>query len=138
MMECLGLVGNYKSRTKNKPDLSMEESIEIIKKLIHPKSYISFNEKQRIIIEHLKKVIKYSDDDKLIYNSCDKYKSFVLTLISVYTDLVINEYSFDILCSNKLLNLIIASLGSEYEICLGILDMYMEDLECKRLDLRKM
>lgn len=138
MMECLGLVGNYKSKIKGKENISPEEELDIVKKLIHPKKYLSFNEKQKIIIEILKKVITYSDDGKLIYNSCEKYKSFILTLLSVYTDLRIDEYSYDILCSNDLLNVAIASIGSEYEICLGILDMYMDDLEHKRLDLRKM
>lgn len=137
-MECLGLVANYRSRTKNKPDLKFEEKVEIIKKLIHPKQYINFKEKQNFIIEMLKKIITYSDTEKLQYCSCEKYVIFIKNMLSIYTDLRIDEYSYDILCSNELLDIIVASLGTEYNICLGIMEMYIEDLEHKRIDLRKM
>lgn len=137
-MECLSLYTNYNSKIRNKENISMEESIEIVKKLINPKKYISFNEKQKIIISILKKVISYSEEDLLLYNNCDKYLKFVTTILSVYTDLRIDEYSYDILCSKGLLNIVIGSLGSEYDICLGIMEMYIEDLEHKRIDLRKM
>lgn len=137
-MECLSLVTNYRSKTKNKENLSIEESIDIVKKLIRPKKYISFREKQKFIVSILKKIISYSDDGLLLYNSCDKYVTFINELLSVYTDLRIDEYSYDILCSNELLNIVIGSLGTEYDVCLGIMEMYLEDLEHKRIDLRKM
>ena len=137
-MECLALVTNYKSKIKNKENITVEESIEIVKKLIHPKKYISFKEKQKIIISILKKIIFYSEENYLIYNSCEKYVVFINNIISVYTDLRIDEYSYDILCSNGLLNIVIGSLGTEYDVCLGIMEMYITDLEQKRLDLRKM
>lgn len=137
-MECLSLVTNYRSKTKNKENLSIEENIDIVKKLIHPKKYISFREKQKIIVSILKKIISYSEDGLLLYNSCDKYVTFINELLSVYTDLRIDEYSYDILCSNELLNIVIGSLGTEYDVCLGIMEMYLEDLEHKRIDLRKM
>lgn len=137
-MECLSLYTNYSNKIKNKDNISTEESIEIIKKLIHPKKYISFDEKQKIIISVLKKVISYSEEGALLYNSCDKYIKFITTLLSVYTDLRIDEYSYDILCSKGLLNIVIGALGTEYDICLGIMEMYIEDLEYKRIDLRKM
>ena len=137
-MECLSLFTNYKSKTKNKENLSIEENIDIVKKLIHPKKYISFREKQKFIVNILKKIISYSEDGLLLYNSCDKYVTFINELLSVYTDLRIDEYSYDILCSNELLNIVIGSLGTEYDVCLGIMEMYLEDLEHKRIDLRKM
>ena len=137
-MECLSLVTNYRSKTKNKENLSIEENIDIVKKLIHPKKYISFREKQKFIVSILKKIISYSEDGLLLYNSCDKYVTFINELLSVYTDLRIDEYSYDILCSNELLNIVIGSLGTEYDVCLGIMEMYLEDLEHKRIDLRKM
>lgn len=137
-MECLSLVTNYKNKIKNKENLSIEESIEIIKKIVKPKKYISFKEKQKIIIQILKKIITYDDFDNLLYNSCEKYATFIADLLSVYTDLRVDEHSYDILCSNNLLNIVIGSLGSEYDICLGIMEMYMDDLEHKRIDLRKM
>lgn len=134
-MECIELVNIYNQKTKNKPDLSDEERIVIIQKLIHPKKYISFKNKQTLVSNILSNVVKFSDDGRLLYNSCDKYILFITTLLSKYTDLLIDENSYDILCSNNMLNLTIGALGSEYDICLGIMEMYMSDLEHKRINL---
>ena len=133
-MECIELISIYNQKTKNKPDLSDEERIKIIKDLIHPKKYMSFKRKQEVILDVLKSVVIISDN-KIFYNSCNKYISFINTILSVYTDLNIDETSYDILCSNNILNYTIGSLGSEYDICLGIMEMYMDDLEHNRIEL---
>jgi hypothetical protein len=133
-MECSQLVAIYNQKIKNKPDLSDEERIKIIKDLIHPKKYISFKKKQEIILDVLRNVVSISNN-KIFYNSCNKYISFINTILSIYTDLNIDETSYDILCSNNLLNYTIGSLASEYDICLGIMEMYMDDLEHNRIEL---
>ena len=76
-------------------------------------------------------------DNKILYNSCDKYVLFINTLLSIYTDLDIDENSYDILCSNNMLNYTIGALGSEYDVCLGIMEMYMDDIEHERIEFGK-
>lgn len=136
-MECIELVNIYKVKTKNKPDLGDEDRIRIIRDIIHPKNYISFQKKQDLILDILNKVVTISEDGELIYNSCKKYVVFITTLLSIYTQLNIDENSYDVLCSNNLLNYTIGALGSEYDICLGIMEMYMDDLENGRISLGK-
>lgn len=138
VMECLSLVTNYQSKIKNKDDLTIDDCIETMKKIIRPKNYLSFTEKENLVLSILKKIISYSDEGKIQYNSCKKYITFILDMLSVYTNLRIDKYSYDILCSNNLLNIVIGSLGSEYDICLGIMEMYIDDLEHNRIDLRRM
>lgn len=136
-MKCAEFVNIYNLKTKNKAELTDEERINIISNLIHPKKYISIQNKQDLVLDILKRIIQITDDGKLLYNSCEKYVLFITTLLSTYTDLSIDETSYDILCSNNLLNYTIASLGSEYDICLGIMEMYMDDLEHGRIEFRK-
>lgn len=136
-MKCIELANIYKLKTKNKDNMSDDDKIKIIRDLIHPQKYLSFKKKQDLILDVLNKVVNISDGGQLLYNSCDKYVLFITTLLSVYTDLDIDEKSYDELCSNYILNYTIGSLGSEYDICLGIMEMYMDDLEHKRIKLRK-
>lgn len=136
-MKCIELANIYNIKTKNKSELKDEEKIKIIQDLIHPKKYINFKSKQDLILEILSQVIRISDDDKILYNSCEKYVLFINTLLSVYTDLDIDENSYDILCSNNILNYTIGALGSEYDVCLGIMEMYIDDIEHKRIEFGK-
>lgn len=135
-MNCIELVNIYNIKTKNKIELQDEEKIKIIQDLIHPKKYINFKNKQDIILDILSKVVHISDN-KILYNSCDKYVLFINTLLSIYTDLDIDENSYDILCSNNMLNYTIGALGSEYDVCLGIMEMYMDDIEHERIEFGK-
>lgn len=136
-MRCIDFVNVYKVKTKNKPDLKDEERIKIVSDIIHPLKYISFKHKQELILDVLINTIKI-ENDKLFYNSCDKYYKFITTLLSRYTDLRDCEENYDILCSNDVLNYTIGALGTEYEICLGIMNMYMDDLEHGRIKLEKL
>lgn len=136
-MKCIDLANIYNLKTKNKDNISDEDKIKIIKDLIHPKKYLSFKKKQDLILDILNKVVTITDDGRLLYNSCEKYVLFITTLLSVYTDLSIDEKSYDELCSNNILNYTIGSLGSEYDICLGVMEMYMDDLNHNRIKLRK-
>jgi len=137
-MTCSYLANIYNIKTKDVKDLTDEKRIEIIKNLIHLKKYISFKKKQDMILDILNKVVHISESGDLLYNSCEKYVLFITTLLSVYTDLDVDENSYDILCSNNLLNYTIGALGSEYDICLGIMEMYMDDLEHKRIKLERL
>jgi hypothetical protein len=136
-MKCIELANIYNLKTKNKDNISDDDRIKIIRDLIHPKKYLSFQKKQDLVLDILNKVVDISDDGQLLYNSCEKYVLFITTLLSIYTDLDIDEKSYDVLCSNYILNYTMASLGSEYDICLGIMEMYIDDLEHNRIKLRK-
>lgn len=137
-MTCSYLANVYNIKTKDVKDLADEKRIEIIQNLIHPKKYISFKKKQDMILDILNRVVCVNENGDLLYNSCEKYVLFITTLLSVYTDLDIDENSYDILCSNNLLNYTIGALGSEYDICLGIMEMYMDDLGHKRIKLERL
>ena len=136
MTDALSLVRVYNVRLSKIPEdeRTQETKIEAMKQSLRIRSYLSFNQKQDLVKKVISQTITKADG-RIIYNSCEKYIAFVNALLSSYTDLDVQPNTYDMLCSNDLLNLVVAAIGSEYELCLGVMEMYMSDLEAGRISL---
>lgn len=135
-MEVTQFIMQYNAKIKGK-ELSIEEDLNVISNMIHPKKYISFARKKEIVMDIIKSTIIQDDNLNILYDGCDKYLHTVIVLLNEYTDLNVNEKGYDQICASNLLNKIIATFGQEYEVVIGMLDIYMEQLELKHIDIRK-
>lgn len=131
-MEVIQFTMQYNAKTKDK-DLNDYEKISIIKKMLNVKKYMSVRKKEDMIKKIIKTFITY--DGKLRYSSFEKDLNTIICLIKEYTDLNIDENGYDLLCKEDLLEYVIGSFGKEYEICLGIMNTYMQDIELERIKL---
>lgn len=134
-MEVTQFVMQYKARVKNK-ELSQEEDIKLISDMLHTKKYIGISKKKSIVQNIIKSTVTQDDYLDIKYDGCDKYLYTIITLINEYTDLNIDEKGYDQICSNELLNKVVATFGVEYEIIMGIMNEYMEQLVLKQIDIR--
>ncbi len=110
----------YKVRTKNM-DISPDNVIKVVEELVHPKNYISFDNKCKLVEETIKSVQNFQ------YKTARRYRQFVINLIAVYTDLEMDEKGFDELSETRLLDIVLSTFQSEYQICTGIMTMYLDD-----------
>lgn len=138
-METIQFVMQFNAKLKGK-EVSDSDKVDIIANMLHVKKYISIREKLKLVKDIISETVKYDNvTDKFIYNSFEKDLATIITLIKNYTDLNnFNETSYDLLCSNSLLDYVIASFGKEYGIFLGVMNTYMQDLESKRISLEDM
>ena len=134
-------ITNYNMKVKNS-SLQDNELIEFkfktIENILHPIKYISFNKKQEIAKKIIKSIAVRDENRKIIYNSCDKYYRSITTLLSEYTDLKIEDDSFDLLLKNDILPYIVSYIGKDYEVALGVIDMYMDDILSERIQLESL
>ena len=135
-MEVIQFVMQFNAKIKGK-ELTNIEKIEIITKMLNTQSYISIREKSKLIKDIISNTVTYNRMmDKLEYNSFEKDLTTIITLIKNYTDLKnFDEKGYDLLCSNNLLEYVIGTFSKEYEICLGVMSTYMQDIESKRISL---
>ena len=110
----------YKVRLKNM-EVTPDNVIKIIEDLIHPKTYVSFDNKCKLVENTIESV------KELKYKTAMRYRQFIINLIAIYTDLEIDEKGFDELSETKLLDIILSTFESEYKICTGIMTMYLDD-----------
>lgn len=135
-MEVIQFIMQYNAKIKGKV-LSDDEDLKLISNMIHPKEYLGFSKKKSIAKNIIKKTVSQDENLNIKYDGCDKYLHTIITLINEYTDLNIDEKGYDQICAHKLLNKIIATFGEEYEVVIGILNVYMEELELKHIDIRE-
>ena len=105
--------------------LDSQSILNTITELIKPVSYISFDNKIKLI----DKTIQQSKEQK--YVTAYLYKNLVLNLIGAYTNLEVKEEDFDILSETKLLDIILSTFESEYKICSNLMQMCLKDTEAK-------
>lgn len=134
-MEVIQFIMQYKAKTKGK-ELTKEEELALISNMIHPKSYIPISKKKEIVKDIIKQTVIQDDNLNIKYDGCDKYLITMMRFINEYTDLHVDEKGYDQICAERLLNKIIATFGEEYDVILGIMNVYMEDLEFKHIDIR--
>lgn len=134
-MDCISFVNQFNLRTKGK-ELSQEEQLKLISNLIHPKKYIGIMEKEKFVISILKETIKITPNGFLI-NSFTKYLLFLTKIITLYTDLVVDIDGYDLLCNYDLLDKVLATFGKEYEVCLGIMNTYLDDINSQKIDINE-
>lgn len=134
MIDVNTFIGIYNAKVKGSKDLSDDDKVEIVRSIIHTKKYISYEKKQNLIKEVINEVVYDSDDDIIHYLSAYKYYYFIMMLIDEYTDLSIDDRSFDLLSMSGVIDYVIASFQREYDICANLLEMYMQDLETHRIN----
>lgn len=135
-MEVIQFIMQYNAKNKGK-NLSEDEDLKLISSMIRPKEYLSFSKKKSIAKSIIKKTVIQDENLNITYDGCDKYLYTIITLLNEYTDLNIDENGYDQICANRLLNKIIATFGDEYEVMIGMLNVYMEELELKHIDIRE-
>lgn len=135
-MEVVQFIMQYKAKLKNK-QIDEDEEFKIICDMIRPKKYISFSKKKEIAHNIIKQTVTQDENLNVVYDGCDKYLYTIISLINAYTDLNINENGYDQICSERLLNKIIATFGEEYDVMIGILNVYMEQLESKTINIKE-
>lgn len=114
-------ITSYKSRIKHKTNITQEEILDEISSLIKPIHYLPYDDKlnlvQSIII----------DSEKTNYPSANRYRLFVIKMISTYTNLEMNIDDFDLLQENNLIDYIISLFKREYDTCSTLLKMCYDD-----------
>lgn len=135
-MEVTQFIMQYKAKTKNK-EMHEDEVLRLISDMIRPKKYIKFSRKKQIAQNIIKNTVVQDENLNITYDGCDKYLHTVITLINEYTDLNIDEKGYDQICADRLLNKIIATFIEEYEVMIGILNIYMEQLELKHINIKE-
>ena len=113
----------YNVKTKHLKELTPDVIIETVRSLINPISYISYDNKIKII----DKTLEESQESK--YPTATRYKHFIINLIAAYTNLEIKEDDFDVLSESKMIDIILSTFKSEYEICSNLMQMCISDLE---------
>ena len=113
----------YNARVKGIKDLNSDVIIQTIKDLIHPIQYVSFDNK----IKMIKQVILETKD--LEYPTAERHRSFLVHLVSLYTDLEVTIEDFDILSQTKMIDVILPLFESDYRVCNSLLLMCLDDMK---------
>ena len=117
------LVSIYNARTKHIGQLTPQVVIDTITDIISPISYISYDNKLKII----EKTLEDSKDVK--FPTAERYRNLIINLIATYTNIEMDKDAFDILSENKMLDIILSTFKSEYQICENLMQMCLMDLE---------
>lgn len=115
------LIALYNARTKDIYNITPEIMQQTIVDLIKPIGYITYDKKLQLI----ERVIK--DNINVKYPTAERYRSFIIYLVNAYTNLELDKNGFDILVENKIMDIILSSFKSEYEICNALLQMCLDD-----------
>lgn len=111
-----------KSKT-NSADMS-----SVLNDLLKVKSYMSFSEKDKLIRSVIKESFEERLDGSLRSFSTLRSKKFTEKLLEAYTDIEIDDSTYDTLAENGLLTAILSLIGNEYELCSRMLASYIEDI----------
>lgn len=107
---------DFINNPKNKM-LKGEQLQQIIAKTLEVKSYLSIKDKKNLIDDIINNCILF-DEGTFKFNEIDKYITFTMMTIAVYTNLKLSfdmEDDYDMLCEAKLLNAVIDTFAGEYE-----------------------
>lgn len=114
----------YGAKAKHKAK-TPDEMISILGDLLKPKPYIKYDDKLRLIDLTLEQ-IKDSP-----HPTADRYRQFIVNMISAYTELELDIEGFDILMENNVLDAILSIFEQEYEFCTSLMNMCMRDKESR-------
>ena len=131
MSNCDVMIANYVRQTTGK-DISDEDKLKIADKIICPKSYLSFEEKYKLVKDVLSETMVLQDG-KHIYDSCRKYYCFMCKIIQTYAKIDYTDNMYDKFCSSGLIDYFVILINKEYETLLGMMEMMTEDIESGRM-----
>jgi hypothetical protein len=112
VQELLEFVGNPKNKL-----LKEEQLKTVIQKQLEVKEYLSIKEKKQLVDKIVDDCILY-EDGIFKFDDIDKYICFIMNTICAYTNLELSddiEEDYDVLCSAKILELIIDTFKKEYD-----------------------
>ena len=113
----------YNTRTKHISNLDETKIMDIIIDLLKPIKYLPYDDKLKIIDKTI------NDSKTSTHPTADRYRHFVINLISAYTSIECTLEGFDVLSESRLLDLILSTFESEYKICSSLMQMCMQDVE---------
>ena len=120
-MKANTLITLYNARTKDMRNITPDIMQRVIVDLIKPIGYIPYDRKLQLI----EQVIK--DNVNVKYPTAGRYRSFIIYLVNAYTNLELDKNGFDVLVENKIMDIVLSSFKSEYEICNALLQMCLDD-----------
>lgn len=97
--------------------LKPEQTQAFLKKELEVKEYLSIKDKKMLVQNIVNECILY-DDGVFKFDEIEKYITFTMRTIAVYTNLELSEdieVDYDLLCEAKLLNPLIETFNGEYE-----------------------
>lgn len=97
--------------------LKEEQLLEVVKRAIETKEYISIKEKKDLIENIINECILY-EDGLYKFDDIEKYICFTMKIIEAYTNIELSddiEEDYDALCKAKILNTVIETFAGEYE-----------------------
>ena len=113
----------YNAKTQHILRLTKDDIKNVITDLIHPIDYVPYDSK----IQMVECTINQCKDCK--YPTVEMKRWFIVNLISLYTDLDVTITDFDTLSKNKLIDIILSMIQSEYVICENIMYMCLDDMK---------
>ena len=112
----------YNTRVKHKSEqVSSDDVMGIIIDLIKPKSFLPYDDILNIIDQTI------IDSEKTDYPTPNRYRLFIVNLISSYTNLECKIKDFDVLKEAGLLDVVISTFESEYQFCNNLMKMCYQD-----------
>lgn len=113
----------YNTRTKHIKDLSPDIVLNVITDLIKPVKYVPFEQKLKMI----DKTIEDSRAHK--YPTAKRYMDLIMNMIALYTNLEIKSGDFDLLSESGLLDFVLETFQSEYQMCSNLMNLCLHDLK---------
>jgi hypothetical protein len=135
-MKILDFCEAYKAKKFMSTKQGDEERIAWLKNELGVKGYLPFSEKRELCKMVIDACCK-KENGLVKVDSVTRYIVFTISVISRYTTLEFSsgedsEYDsldeYDMLCENRMLDVILAMLGDEYTACNNMLNMMMDDI----------
>lgn len=108
--------------------LKLYEVKKDICQIITIKDYLSFNEKDALVRNVLKQTFEHRELGGIKSCSALRSKIFIENILSEYTNIEVDETTYDELAKANLLPVILRMIGNEYDMCSKMLGAYIDDI----------
>lgn len=119
-MKPKNFIAIFNARAKN-TDMSTNTLIGIAENILKPKKYIPYDKKIDLADITLQQI------NGTKHPTAERYRQFIINIISIYTELEMDSDAFDVFCENGLIDLILSTFENEYETCTSVLNMCLSD-----------
>lgn len=120
------LVGLIKQK-QSKCAMTDDDILDTLRKTIKITLYIPYFQK----VQTIKQIVRQScigDDDALYLDNTILQYNFVSKMLEMYTDIDVQDDTFDKLTKSAILKYILGLFADEYQLCESILDIVLCDL----------
>lgn len=92
-------------------------------------SYLPFSQKDALVRDVLKSTFHYRDENGGLKSfSAIRSKVFTEQILSAYTNIEVDDQTYDSLAEAGILLPILRLIGDEYEMCSKMLGAYLDDI----------